>query len=41
LQLVEGHLRLAYLRALIRRAILSPDSLHTVVVAKLPASRQE
>lgn len=38
LQLVEGHLRLAYLQALIRRSHPTVQPTHKVVVAKLPAN---
>lgn len=37
LQLVEGHMRLAYLRALIRRSHSSVKPLHKVVLAWLPS----
>lgn len=38
LQLVEGHLRLAYLQALIRRSYPAFQAIHQVVVATLPAT---
>ena len=37
LQLIEGHMRLAYLQALVRRSHPSVQTVHQVVLATLPA----
>lgn len=37
-QLIEGHMRLAYLRAMIRKDHKNLQPLHTVVIATIPAS---
>jgi hypothetical protein len=40
LQLIEGHMRLAYLQSLIRRSHSSVRPVHQVVLATLPMAAQ-